>query len=131
MNSEQLNKWAGTKYHGSNKSPLIRQLQTGTVAGGQGSSLAPVADVGPDYIITNAVPFVDFPQHVAPVGTPGRQNLHNLPTAQIAPWISVPLCAHGVRPVKSANIGLTGGSSSVLNLPSKRVPKSFNVSSFS
>jgi hypothetical protein len=128
MNSEQINKWAGSKASGVNKSPLIRQLQTGTMAIGQGSSIAPVNTAPSDAIVTNAVPFVDYPQHVAPVGTPGRQNQRALPTAQVAPWISVPLCAQGRTIPKASGTGFLGGkSASVLNLPSKGRPRLFNA----
>jgi hypothetical protein len=131
MNSVQLNAWAGSKHSGVNKSPLIRQLQTGTMPAGQGSSIAPVNMAPVDAYLTNAVPFVDYPQHVAPVGTPGRQNQRNLPTAQTPPWISVPLCAQGnmgrglKRPTPLGILG--GGAGNSLNLPSKNKPIYFTV----
>jgi hypothetical protein len=121
MNAEQINAWAAGKKGGTNKSPLIRQLQTGTMPAGQGSSLAPVNNAPVDAYLTNAVPFVDYPQHVAPVGTPGRQNLTAAPTAQVAPWISVPLCAQNRTVQKSSGIGVSGGGANTLNLPSKTV----------
>lgn len=128
MNAEQINAWATGKKNGTNVSPLIRQLQTGTMPSGQGSSLAPVNDAPVDAYLTNAVPYVDYPQHVAPVGTPGRQNQHNLPTAQTPPWISVPLCAQGRSVVRATGIGVSGsGSGSVLNLPSKAHPRLFTT----
>ena len=128
MNATQLNKWSGGKRHGTNPSPLIRQLQTGTMPSGQGSVNAPINDAPTDYIFQNSVPFVDFPQHVAPPGTPGRQNLRVAPTAQTPPWISVPLCAQGRRIGRPSGIGKTGsGSGSVLNLPSKSSPKFFTA----
>jgi hypothetical protein len=120
MNATQLSAWAAGKKNGTNKSSLIRQLQTGSMPPGQGSSLAPVNVAPVDTYLTNAVPFVDYPQHIAPVGTPGRQNLRNAPTAQTPPWISVPLCSQG-RPVpKHVGLGVSGsGGGAVLNLPSK------------
>src|SRR5271168_3235883 len=128
MNSIQLNQWAGAKKSGLNKSPLIRQLQTGTMPQGQGSTLAPINTAPVDDYLTNAVPFVDYPQHVAPVGTPGRQNLRAAPTAQTPPWISVPLCAQGRTVIKSSGIGVSGsGAGSVLNLPSKARPRLFTA----
>ena len=128
MNSEELNKWAGGKRHGTNTSPLIRQLQTGTMPQGQGSVLAPINITPGDAIATNAVPFVDYPQHVAPVGTPGRQNLLAAPTAQTPPWISVPLCAQSRTIIKSTGIGVSGNAAgSVLNLPSKAQPRLFTA----
>jgi hypothetical protein len=131
MNAEQLSAWAAGKKNGTNRSSLIRQLQTGTMAPGQGSSLAPVNNAPTDSYLTNAVPFVDYPQHIAPVGTPGRQNLRNAPTAQTPPWISVPLCSAGRVQPKSAGIGVVGGGSGAhLNLPSKsgHAPRLFTAS---
>ena len=128
MNAIQLNQWAGSRASGRNLSPLIRQLQTGTMPAGQGSTVAPVNTAPVDAYLTNAVPFVDFPQNVAPVGTPGRQNLMAAPTAQVAPWISVPLCAQGRVIKKAAGVGLLGGgAASHLNLPSKHSPRLFTA----
>jgi hypothetical protein len=129
MDGVQLSAWAMGKKNGTNKSPLIRQLQTGSMPPGQGSSLAPVNAAPVDTYLTNAVPFVDYPQHIAPVGTPGRQNLHNAPTAQTPPWISVPLCSNGRTVPKRVGLGVSGAGAAVLNLPSKSVnpPRFFTV----
>jgi hypothetical protein len=127
MNSEQINAWAGSKKSGVNKSPFIRQLQTGTMPLEQGSSVVPVNAAPVDTYLTNAVPFVDYPQHVAPVGTPGQQNLRAAPTAQVAPWISVPLCAQGRIIPKASGIGFLGDTPTSLNLPSKGRPRLFTA----
>jgi hypothetical protein len=123
MNAEQLNAWAGRKASGTDKGPLVRQLVTGTMPAGQGSSIAPV-NITPDEAVNlNAVPFVEggYPAHIAPSGTPGRQHLTIPPTAQVPPWIQVPRCALGKVPVRSAPIGVVGDSGAMINLPSKSV----------
>lgn len=125
MNSEQLNAWAATKFNGDNKAPRIAQLQTGTMPAGQGSTLAPVNLTNDEAFNLNAVPFVDggYPQHIAPPNTPGRQHLRVAPTAQVAPWVSVPACAAARPPVKKEPIGLVGNH---LSLPSPK-PRGFTV----
>jgi hypothetical protein len=133
MDALQLNEFAAAKSVGAEDAPFIPALSTGSQPSSQGSQLAPVNDhISGDFIADNSVPNIDYPHHIAPVGTPGSQQQTVLPTAQVAPWISVPPCK-GSKPIpKSFGIGITGdtGTGAVLNTPSKnnRRPRLFTAS---
>jgi hypothetical protein len=135
MNALQLNEFEALKTSGRVRAPRIGQLSIGTMPAGQGSAIATVNDTPDDAVVGQAVPFVEggYPQHLAPPETPGVQHQSVLPSAQVAPWISVPACALGShgrpKPTHQPAIGLHPSSGSQLNLPSKPkgAPKLFTA----
>lgn len=118
MNAAQLNAWAADKKAGRIKSSFVPQLTTGSMPSSQASAVAPVNVTPADLVAANAIPFVPggYPAHLADPSNPGVQWQRQHPSAQPAPWVSVPVCAQTGRKIEPAHgVGLTPHGSGNLN----------------